>query len=305
MGNVSKEAAVVERAETNPPWVDAEEYPFAPRYIEIDGTQLHYVDEGQGEPIVLVHGTPTWSFLYRRQIKTLSQRFRCVAVDNLGFGLSDKPTNAAWYPQDHARRLETVIERLGLRDITLIVHDFGGPIGLHYALRHPANVRRIVLFNTWMWSLANEPKAQAVDRLVRGALGNFLYRKMNLSPRFLLPKLVQDRSKLPPPIHQQYILPFPTPESRTGMLSLARALVGSSPWYDELWTEREAIRQIPAILLWGMKDPTFCRQDLERWQTVFANHETIPFPEAGHFVQEEVEAEVLNEIIERFIAAHP
>ncbi|MES2459138.1 MAG: alpha/beta fold hydrolase, partial [Armatimonadota bacterium] len=223
------------------------------------------------------------------------------AVDHLGFGLSDKPADASYTPEDHARRLEHFIDSMGLRNITLVVHDFGGPIGLSYAVAHPANVKRLVLFNTWMWSLAGEPRARMADRLVRGPLGDFLYRTLNASPRFLLPQVMADKSMLTPALHQQYLRPFPTSGSRTGLLALARALVESSVWYDSLWEKRTVLHNIPALLLWGMRDVTFSPNDLQRWQTVFAKCETVPFPEAGHFVQEEAETDVLNGTIERFI----
>ncbi len=100
----------------------------------------------------MVHGTPTWSFMYRHLIRDLSPRYRCIAPDHLGFGLSDRPAGWSYRPEDQARNLARLIETLGLKDLTLVVHDFGGPIGLAYALDHPENVRRLVLFNTWMWS---------------------------------------------------------------------------------------------------------------------------------------------------------
>lgn len=303
MQNSSQVTFFQESRHLNPLWVDTTEYPFTPHFVETDEGRLHYIDEGQGEPIVMVHGTPTWSFLYRRQIKTLSKRFRCIALDNLGFGLSDKPAKGSYMPEDHARRLANFLDSLDLRNITLVVHDFGGPIGLNYALRNPGRVKKIVLFNTWMWSLADEPRVRMADRLVRGALGSLLYRRMNASPRFLMPQAVYNRASMPPTLHQQYLHPFPDPDSRGGMLALARALMGSSPWYDSLWNDRANLRNTPALILWGMKDITFSSTDLERWKKVFSNCETVPFPQSGHFVQEEVNADVLNGIIARFIDA--
>jgi haloalkane dehalogenase len=295
-------------SEQNPSWVDTAEYPFAPRFLAMDEGRLHYIDEGHrghGETILMVHGTPTWSFLYRRQVRALSRRFRCLAVDHLGFGLSDKPADAAYRPEDHARRLEQFIETLDLRAITLVVHDFGGPIGLSYALDHPQRVKRIVLFNTWMWSLAGDPRARMADRLVRGTLGDFLYRKLNASPRFLMPRAFYDKARLPPALHQQYLAPFAASSSRTSLLALARALVGSARWYETLWERRDVLRAVPALLLWGMRDITFRPADLQRWQTVFANSETIRFSDAGHFVQEEADTNLLNQTVERFIDGNP
>ena len=127
-----------------PAWVDRAQYPFEPRALDVGAGTMRYVDEGTGPPVVMVHGTPTWSFLYRDLVKGLRDRYRCVAPDLLGFGLSDKPAGASYRPEDQGRRLRGLIDRLALKDITLMVHDFGGPIGLSYALEHPGNVKRLV-----------------------------------------------------------------------------------------------------------------------------------------------------------------
>jgi pimeloyl-ACP methyl ester carboxylesterase len=125
-------------------WLDRSVYPFKPRYLQVSGGRMHYVDEGRGDPILMVHGTPTWSFVYRHLIRDLSRDYRVVAVDHLGFGLSDKPENGPYRPQQLASNLRTVIDQLQLRGFSLAVHDFGGPIGLSYAIEEPANVRALV-----------------------------------------------------------------------------------------------------------------------------------------------------------------
>src|SRR5512133_3021901 len=112
------------------PGLDRSEYPFASHYLQLPMGRMHYIDEGHGSPIVMVHGTPTWSFLYRHLVKRLAADYRCLAPDNLGFGLSNKPAGWSYTPQAHADNLRAFIESLGLRDVTLVVHDFGGPIGL-------------------------------------------------------------------------------------------------------------------------------------------------------------------------------
>ena len=120
-----------------PAWVDRREYPFEPRGLDVEGGRLSYVDEAEGAPIVIVHGTPTWSFLYRHLIRELSPRYRCLAPDHLGFGLRDRPADWSYRPEDQARNLAWFIETLGVKDRTLMVHDYGGPIGLADALeRH-------------------------------------------------------------------------------------------------------------------------------------------------------------------------
>src|SRR5260370_20636154 len=129
-------------------WIDRTEYPFRPHYLTTEHGDLHYVDEGLGEVILFVHGNPTWSFMYRHLIRGLHGGFRCVALDHIGFGLSDKPFDVSYLPQFHAANLERFIEERALKDITLVIHDWGGAIGMSYALDHPDNVKRLIVFNT-------------------------------------------------------------------------------------------------------------------------------------------------------------
>lgn len=267
-------------------WLDSAAYPFKARYLDLAMGRMHYVDEGQGEPIVFVHGTPTWSFLYRDLIKRLSTRYRCIAPDQIGFGLSDKPASWTYLPADHSRNLTALIEHLNLREITLVVHDFGGPIGLGYAVEHPENVARLVVFNTWMWSLADDLQARRVDRFVRGALGKLLYTRLNASPRFLLPALWANKATLTPEVRKAYTGVHAHAQDRMGMYQLARELLGSSDWYDGLWERRARLANIPALLLWGLKDATF-GPALARWREAFPCAQVLTFPHAGHFVIEE------------------
>lgn len=271
-------------------WVDAGLYPFRSHRLKADGGNMHYVDEGAGPVVLMVHGTPTWSFLYRKLIRRLSTTHRVIAPDQIGFGLSDKPRDWSYRPEDHARNLARLIDELGLRDITLVVHDFGGPIGLSYALDHPQNVRALVLFNTWMWSLEGT-RAETASRFMGGGVGRFLYRRLNFSPRVLIRAAFGDRRKLTKEMHRHYIDAFPSPEQRLGPWVLARELIGSSAWYDSLWNRREALAGKRALLLWGMKDPTFGPPALERWRHALPGAQWVEFPEAGHFVQEEAPEE--------------
>jgi haloalkane dehalogenase len=280
-----------------PTWLDRSEYPFAPHFLELEAGRMHYIDEGHGSPIVFVHGTPVWSFLYRNQIKELSQSYRCIAPDHLGFGLSEKPVGWGYRPADHARNLHTLIERLNLRDITLVIHDFGGPIGISYALEHPENVARIVVFNTWMWSLRDNREAAQISGMLSGRFGRFLYEQLNFSPRYLIPAVAGERP-LPRRIHEHYLNAAPDPQSRHAMWVCARELVGSSDWFATLWDRRERIRQIPALLLWGLRDRGVKSGvfDLARWQTVFDDARTVTYAGAGHFVQEDAGYQATAEI---------
>lgn len=279
-----------------PAWVDASEYPFASHTFETGGGRMHYVDEGDGPPVVLVHGTPTWSFLYRHLIAGLSRTHRVIAPDHLGFGLSDKPADAPYRPADHTRRLTALLGHLDLGEVALVVHDFGGPIGLSHAVEHPGQVRALVLFNTWMWSLASDRAVRRASRLAASPLGRFLYLRLNISPRVLIPMVMGDRRKLTRGIHAHYTRAFPSAAERVAPWVLARELAGSADWYDSLWQRRAVLADKPALLLWGMRDPTFGASALARWQEALPLAQLEPFAEAGHFVQEEVGASLVSRV---------
>lgn len=282
-----------------PKWVDRAEYPFAAHELALPVGRMHYVDEGDGEPILFVHGTPDWSFGWRHLIRGLSTRYRCIAPDHLGFGLSEKPPANQWsyLPRDHSANLIALIEHLGLQNITLVLHDFGGPIGLGYAVEHPENVRRLVLLNTWCGSLAGDPHFDA-SRLFAGAFGQFLYQRLAFSTRVMMPKSYGDRRKLTPALHRHYLNALPTPSDRHGTWVLARELLGSSEWYQSLWERRECLKELPTLILWGLKDFAFRPQELERLRQCFPHAHAHTFEQAGHFLQDEEPEAVLAEICE-------
>src|SRR3546814_1714863 len=155
-----------------------------------------YIGCVAGEVLLFVHGNPTWSVMYRHPIRGLSDRYRFVAPDHLGFGLSDKPEGPSYLPQFHAKNLGRLIEQLELTNVTLVIHDWGGPIGFSYALAHPENVKRLIVFNTSCWSLRGVAGAERFSRIVGSPLGRFVCRSFNAFPRFVIPRVMGDRSKL-------------------------------------------------------------------------------------------------------------
>ena len=271
----------------HPDWLDRTAYPFEHHVFESEDGKMHYVDEGSGRTLLLVHGTPTWSFLWRHLVRALSNTYRVVAPDHLGFGLSEKPANAPYRPADHARRLSALIDRLDLGEYVLGVHDFGGPIGLARAIEQPEEVRGLLLFNTWMWSKNEEWIPRWASRLFASRLGKWLYHDQNFSPRFLLPSLFGDRSALTASIHEHYLGPFARPQERTAPWMLARELTGSSDWYETLWHQRVRLVDRPALILWGLADSAFGEKDLGRWQSALPQAQVHPVEAAGHFVPEE------------------
>ncbi len=267
-------------------WLDRSIYPFTSRFLNTPNGKLHYIDEGQGEVILFVHGTPTWSFMYRNYIKILSKNYRCIALDHLGFGLSDKPMDFIGTPQAHSKNLKKLIDTLQLKNITLVVHDFGGPIGLSYAISNPAHIKRIVLFNTWLWETKKDKDAQKINKILHSSLGNFIYLNTNFSPSFLLKKAFHNKRFLTKEIHQHYKKPFPNKKTRYGLLKIGKSLIGSSDWYQSQWEQIHTISDKPCLILWGLKDDFIKPHNLEKWRSIFQNQTIYTF-EAGHFVQEE------------------
>jgi haloalkane dehalogenase len=279
-----------------PAWLDTEAYPFTHRWATLPGgRRMHYLDEGAGEPIVFVHGTPTWSFEWRHLVRALSATHRCIAPDLLGFGLSDRPRDYAYTPEAHAEAFRQLIDGLGVDGFTLVVHDFGGPIALPLALEGRA--RRLVVFNTWMWSLADDARMAMTARVLGSGIGRWMYRRLDLEQRVIVPAAYGDRKKLTPAIHRQYLSVFPDAWSRGAVLwPLARALLGSSAFYDSLWRRRDALRELPALVVWGMKDPVFRPPHLARWKTVLPAATVVELPKAGHWPYEEFPDQVLTAV---------
>lgn len=278
-----------------PSWVDTQLYPFDSKFLSLKAGDMHYVDEGKGKTLLFVHGTPTWSFLYRDFIKELSKDYRCIALDHLGFGLSPKVDSVEATPQWHAQNLVAFIEALDLHDITLVVHDFGGPIGLAAGLKHIDRISKIVLFNTWLWSTKEEKSAQKIDRTINSWLGRFLYLTMNISPKLLLKKGFHDKKYLSQKVHQQYIRPFPDRSSRIPLLHLAQALVGSSDWYQEQWEKLDSLAEKEWLILWGTQDSFITTKYLQRWINRLPNAQVHEL-NCGHFVQEEKTQDAIQAI---------
>jgi len=275
-----------------PSWVDRTAYPFTPRRLSLPAGQashdVSYVDQGAGEPILFVHGTPTWSFEYRHVIRALSASHRCIAPDHLGFGLSQRPVDFDYRPESHAQVLARFVDRLGLDRFTLVVHDYGGPIGLPLALDRPDRVRRLVVLNSWMWSIAGDPRMARGARMLGGRLGRFLYRRANLSLRSLMPYAYGDRKKLTRAIHGQYLAAFPDADSRGRVLwPLARGLLASSAHFDSLWQRRQRLVEIPALILWGLRDRALGPDLLTHWRTALPHARVAQLPDAGHWPHEE------------------
>lgn len=267
-------------------WLDRNQYPFQSHYFPVNSHNMHYVDEGQGKLILFVHGTPSWSFDWRKVIKDLRGDFQCVAIDHIGFGLSDKPKGYDYSTLNHSETLEKFILEKGFKDITLVLHDFGGPIGFHFAMKHPDLVKNIIVLNSWLWSSEGDPEYEKFAKILRSPLLPFLYKYLNFSPRFILPKSYGDH-KPEKRILRHYTKPFSKPSERMGTLAFAKSLLNDQDWFESLWKQRELLDGRPVHFIWGMKDPIITPKNLEKFLTGFPRSSAYRLKSSGHFPQEE------------------
>jgi haloalkane dehalogenase len=270
----------------NMEWLNRELYPFESHYYRSPVGIVHYIDEGSGDPIVFIHGNPSWSFQFRNVIKLLSTDHRCIAPDLIGFGLSEKPMEWSYLPEDHARILDGFLGSLDLHDITLVVGDWGGPIGLSYAIHHPERIKNIVITNTWLWSVKNDWYYQAFSKFVGGPIGRFLIKKRNFFARDIVKAAFGDKKKLTKEIHSHYLSPLNDPKDRKGSWVFPKEIIGSSDWLQTLWDRHDVLKGKNVLIAWGMKDIAFREKELNRWIGAFPNSKVVRYPDAGHYVAE-------------------
>jgi len=267
-------------------------YPFVSHFIELDGLRYHYLDEGQGEPVVMVHGNPTWSFYFRNLVHRLSADFRTIVPDHIGCGLSDKPTEAQYdfRLSTRIRDLERLIDSLALNEpITLILHDWGGAIGIGYALRHPQRIARIVVMNTAAFLPPNGKKLPLRLEIVRrlGTLSRIAVLGGNLFCRTAL--VMAPRKRLHRSVRKGLCAPYNSWNNRLATLKFVEdiPLTSSDPSFPLIqWMDHHIHRlaPIPMMILWGMHDFVFDADYLAEWQRRFPTARVHRYPEAGHYL---------------------
>jgi pimeloyl-ACP methyl ester carboxylesterase len=287
-----------------PSWVDKQLFPFQSKWIEIDGHAIHYIDENSDavQTLLFVHGTPEWSFGFRDMLKSLRSDYRCIAIDHLGFGLSDKPKSADYSVKSHTTRLTKFVGILDLHNITIVANDFGGGIAMGYALGNPGNIQSIVLFNTWMWSLKNDPHFSKPAKMIDSWLGRFLYKHLNAPVRIIMPSAFGDKKKLTKEIHSHYMNAVPDAASREALYTCALELMGASDWWESLWNRISLLEDKPFLLFWGMKDKFVPPHVLDKWVKRLPGATVIKYEDAGHFVQEE-KADEMDVELRKFLVA--
>lgn len=271
--------AVTER----PAWVDDELFPFESRFVAIDGHNVHYVDEGSGPTLLFLHGNPTWSFVYRDVIRSLRDEFRCVAVDYPGFGLSSPAPGYRYLPEEHAQVIAAFVDTLALTGVTLVAHDWGGPIGLATVEQQPAAFDSLVLANTWCWPI-DAPHVQIASHLMGGPLGRLLIRQFNLFVNAMIPA----GHRLRKPTDDEmahYRKALATPERREATAILPRRITASRRFLADLEAGLPSLASVPTLIVWGDADLAFGSKELRRWEEIFTDHHTEIVEGAGHFVQ--------------------
>lgn len=288
----------------NASWINPDLYPYATKAFQLPMGTMRYVDEGQGDPIVMVHGNPSWSLVYRKLVDGLRASYRCIVPDQIGFGQSDKPADWSYLPQAQAANLAALIDGLGLDGITLVVQDWGGPIGLSYAIAHPERVKRLVVLNTWLWDVSDDWYYQAFSGFMGGPVGRWLCRNQNGFVRFVVPVAYGDKRHLTPEKHRHYFDALPTPDSRKGTWVFPGQIIGASDWLGGLWSQRGVLADKPMMIAWGMKDIAFREKELRQWMAAFPQTQVTRFERAGHYVQDEAGEEIAG-LMRAFLAAHP
>lgn len=269
-----------------PTWLPEELYPFESRYADVAGTSVHYVDEGAGPALLFLHGNPTWSFLYRDVVRELRDSFRCIALDLPGFGLSSASAGYGYTAAEHADVVERFVVELGLEDVTLTAQDWGGPIGLTVATRHPERFRGFVLGNTWAWPLNGILHFEAFARVMGSAVGTAAIKHANAFVNVMIP--AGTATRLRDDVMRAYRGPFATPASRRPAWELPRELLRAKPFLERLADDLPAITDRPALFVWGGRDVALRKRvELPRFEELFPGHETVVLERAKHFFQED------------------
>ncbi|MCY3991366.1 MAG: alpha/beta fold hydrolase [Caldilineaceae bacterium] len=272
-----------------PAWVSDELFPFESRFFTTpSGHAMHYIDEGAGEPLLFLHGNPTWSFEFRHLVKALRGQYRCIAPDHIGFGLSARSDLPAYHrPEAHAAAVTALLDHLDVHDLTLYVTDWGGPIGLDFARKHPPRVKRIVIANTWCWPVARDPHYLFFSFFMASWLGQYLIKRHNFFVNRVLPMAVAQKQALTTEVMTHYRNAQPAPDARAACAALPGHIIGATDWLRSIWDERAAFGAKPALIFWGFKDIAFREKELNRWKSELSDVEVHEFRDCGHFLAEE------------------
>ncbi|MBI5119098.1 alpha/beta fold hydrolase [Candidatus Poribacteria bacterium] len=294
-------------------------YPFKPRYVTVNGLRLHYVDEkpkgkSKAEPIVMLHGNPTWSYLYRNFVAPLVKAgYRCIVPDHMGYGKSEKSLDREEYLLKKKIEYFTgVMDKLDLRDITLVMQDWGGSIGLGYAVEHADRIKRLIVMSTWAFVFPDDVPDEAIPPLLamcrKPEIGETMLLACNMFIEGFLPLAIVRKEKITPQLMAAYRAPFPDYNSRIPTMAIQDVpLRADEPSYSTMKTIQEKLNvlSVPTCLIWGENDHVFPSDTIVPiWQGVYPHSELHMIPRAGHFLQEDAPGEIVA-IMRDFLRRNP
>ena len=274
---------------------------FEEHYEVIDGIRLHYVDEGSGPPILLVHGQPTWSYLYRKMIRPLvAAGYRCIAPDLMGFGLSDKPTDESAYTLGRHLELVTgLVEKLQLAGVTIVGQDWGGPVGLRYAIDHQDNVRSLVILNTLVKITPVPLLFTFVFR--NGGFSSFLVRRLDLFRKIIFRRGWPFRRSLEAGVMEQYKMPHPTAASRAGIAAFPKMIPGNDRHPNAAYISQidSVLRNwdVPVLVMFSDGDIAFKPTEGQRIAEMVPDGRFQVVRNAGHYLQEDAGEEIAQRMV--------
>jgi haloalkane dehalogenase len=274
-------------------------YPFTSRWFDSSRGRIHYIDEGHGPPILLCHGNPTWSFLYRDVIGALRDRFHCIAPDYLGFGLSEHPAGFGYAIDEHAGVVGEFVDHLDLDGYLTMGQDWGGPISMAVAVERADRVRGVILGNTWFWP-TDVLTTKIFSRVMSSPPMQWAILQRNFFVERLIPAGTEHRPSDAVMTHYRAVQP--DPEARKGIAKMPRELLAARPLLERLGRQvPEKLGAKPALFVWGMKDFAFKPgPSLPRMRATFPDHVVVELPTAKHFIQEDAPEVIAAAIIERF-----
>lgn len=289
-------------------WTFGGTWPYEPKWFDADGGRMHYIDEGprDGRPVVCVHGNPTWGYLYRNFVPQLVEAgYRVIVPDHLGFGRSEKPDKAGLYHiPKHSDRLIALMDSLELADATVVVQDWGGPIGLSWPAKRPNHVRSLFIMNTFAHRPPPGTKVPRILKTIRAPLvGEVLIKGRHAFVKQLLFKAIR-RDRLTDQTRAAYLAPHPTYASRTGILVFPREIPESSTgrvadFLDEVHEGLGVFRERPVSFAWGKHDPVFPPRVYEQlWKADFPDAPILWLDKAGHFLQEDAPELIVPHLLE-------
>jgi haloalkane dehalogenase len=273
-------------------------YPFGSRWFDSSRGRMHYVDEGTGPTILFCHGNPTWSFLYRDIIGALCDRFRCVAMDYLGFGLSERPDGYSYTIEEHAGVVGELIDHLELDGYVSMGQDWGGPISMAVDTARADRVAGVVLGNTWFW-----PTEALGMKAFSKVLGTGFMQRQILEKNFFVERLLPmaTATTLSAEVMAHYRGVQPNPAARAGIALMPKQIIDTRPLLERLARDVPAkLGDKPTLLVWGMKDFGFRPPMLARMRSTFSDHVVVELPQANHFIQEDAPAQIAEAIGDRF-----